>query len=179
MADSLFFVFASLTFVASLAVVFGRNPVDCAMAMILTLLGIGAVFFLLEAPFLGVMLTLVYAGAVMVLFLFVIMLFDSKLGARRRFAWGGVGFGVLVGVAFAGVCAVLVDFSGALPAVAAEGGVPLIGDGSGVSVYATGGKAFGYGLFSKYMLPLQLAGFLLLVAMVGVVVIGKKPGEGR
>ena len=114
----------------------------------------------------------------MVLFLFVIMLFDAGIGARRRFAWKSAGLGVLVGAVFTGVAVGVVDFSGALPEVALGGAVPLL-DGAGASVYATGGKAFGYGLFSKYMLPLQLAGFLLLAAMVGVVVIGKKPGEGR
>ena len=77
MPDGLFIFFAALTLGAAALLVLSRNPVTSAMGMILALVGVAADFFLLDAYFLGVLQVLVYAGAVMVLFLFIIMLMNS------------------------------------------------------------------------------------------------------
>ncbi|MEY3449725.1 MAG: hypothetical protein RL749_1346, partial [Verrucomicrobiota bacterium] len=78
MPDGLFIFFAALTLGAALLLVLSRNAVTSAMGMILALVGVAADFFLLDAYFLGVLQVLVYAGAVMVLFLFIIMLLDTE-----------------------------------------------------------------------------------------------------
>src|SRR5512137_440857 len=87
MGDILFYVFAALTLVCALLVIanpFSRNPVTSAMFLVLTILSMAGLFVLLHAYFLAAVQILVYAGAVMVLFLFVIMLLDLKEEERRK-----------------------------------------------------------------------------------------------
>src|SRR5512147_2807876 len=97
MSDVFFYIFAGLTLVCGFLVVanpFSRNPVTSAMFLVLTIIALAGLFVLLHAYFLAAVQVLVYAGAVMVLFLFVIMLLDLKSEERRRFkilaALGGV-----------------------------------------------------------------------------------------
>src|SRR5690242_21087034 len=93
MADVLFYIFAFLTLVCGFLVVanpFSRNPVTSAMFLVLTIASLAGLFVLLEAFFLAAIQILVYAGAVMVLFLFVIMLLDLKVEERRKVKWLGI-----------------------------------------------------------------------------------------
>lgn len=185
MQDFLFYLFAALALMPALLMVTGRNPVNAAMFMILSLVSVAGLFVLLNAFFLAVLQVLVYAGAVMVLFLFVIMLLDTGGQARR------LPGSLTVGAALSG--AVLLGF-GFYQAVMIGGGLPEaesleapveIASGAQPMAFATSPDAFGYLLFTKYMLPFQLAGLLLLVAIVGVVVISKRfqvansSGEGQ
>ncbi|MBU61327.1 MAG: hypothetical protein CMI26_02350 [Opitutae bacterium] len=158
--------------------ILSRNPVTAAMFMILSLVGVASLFVLLEAFFLAVLQVLVYAGAVMVLFLFIIMLMDvgpeSGKGtalSKKRLLSGfvavlGVGFLTVLTLEYSGVAA---DSGANWQDVSEETRV----EGANV-VFSKSVKSFGYGLFTKYMLPLQVAGFLLLAAMVGVIVLSKK-----
>ena len=96
--DIFFYLFAALTLVCGFLVVanpFSRNPVTSAMFLVLTIVSMAGLFVLLHAFFLAAVQVLVYAGAVMVLFLFVIMLLDLKEETRRKFSKFGVATGVM------------------------------------------------------------------------------------
>ena len=164
--------------------ILSRNPVTAAMFMILSLVGVASLFVLLEAFFLAVLQVLVYAGAVMVLFLFIIMLMDvgpdSGKGAKltkKRILSGfiallGVGLLTVLTLEYSGVATVATDSPAHWQDVTEETSAA----GANI-VFSKSVKSFGYGLFTKYMLPLQVAGFLLLAAMVGVIVLSKKTDD--
>ncbi len=179
MVDILFYVFSAFTLISALLMVVSPSAVNGAMCMIATFVGTAALFVLLEAYFLAILQVMVYAGAVMVLFLFIIMLLNVEEGEggigkeKWTVAASVVGFTilfVLIVSTFAGsghlpelAPAIVVDN----PEGAVDGGFP----------FSTSVKSFGYSLFSKYMLPFQVCGFLLLAGMVGVIVISKKSSE--
>src|SRR5437764_9245158 len=98
MQDALFYIFTALTLICALMVVgnpFSRNPVTSAMFLVLAIASLAGLFVLLHAFFLAAVQVLVYAGAVMVLFLFVIMLLDLKAEERRKIKKAGFGAGVV------------------------------------------------------------------------------------
>src|SRR5919198_1956538 len=115
MHDLLFYIFAGLTLLFGFLVVanpFSRNPVTSAMFLVMTMAALAGLFVTLHAFFIAAVQILVYAGAVMVLFLFVIMLLDLKEEERRKFNAFGIGAGV---IAVGGIAAILVKtiwFSG-------------------------------------------------------------------
>jgi NADH-quinone oxidoreductase subunit J len=168
----LFWAFAALMLAFALGVVFMRNPVSSAMCLVVSFIGLASLFFLLDAYFIGIIQILVYAGAVMVLFLFIIMLLDLKAERRRRInapAWVG-GLAVI-----AGFVAILVkvvhsstDFAAKKP--------PLFDPVTKALLTAPTDdvKAIGARLFTEFNLPFQIIGVLLLVATIGVVVLSKK-----
>ena len=162
MTDILFYIFAGLTLFFGFCVVnpWIRNPVTNAMFLVLTLTSLAVLFVLLEAFFIAAVQVLVYAGAVMVLFLFVIMLLDLKAEARRRFSRIAVGAGVLGVAAFLSLLVLSMLRSGGGPAN------PPHLQGSTVSL----GKA----LFTDYLLPFEIVSLILLVGMVGVILLSKR-----
>jgi len=162
--DYLFYLFAALTLVCGFLVVanpFSRNPVVSALFLVLTIVWMAGLFVLLHAFFLAAVQILVYAGAVMVLFLFVIMLLDLKEEQRRKFNAFGIVTGVVSVGAIGGILisSILQSQPGKdLPAANLEGlPAPL-------------GKL----LFTNYLLPFEILSILLLVAMVGVILLSKK-----
>jgi len=163
MQDALFYIFAFLTLVFGFLVIanpFSRNPVTSAMFLVLTIVSLAGLFVLLHAFFLAAVQVLVYAGAVMVLFLFVIMLLDLKAEERRKIKVLGI-VGGLVSVG-----AILVIFLSSLlnaPLGAVQS--PVV-EGGTVSLAKL--------LFTQYLLPFEIVSVLLLVAMVGVVLLSKK-----
>ena len=162
--DILFYVFAFLTLACGVLVVanpFSRNPVTSAMFLVLTIISLAGLFVLLHAFFLAAVQVLVYAGAVMVLFLFVIMLLDLKVEERRRVK-------TLVAVAgLVAVGAILGVFVKSLRAAHPGGNLPVpTVEGATIPL----GKL----LFTQYLLPFEVVSVLLLVAMVGVVLLSKK-----
>ena len=96
MSPFLFWIFAVLTVIFGAAVILNRNPVASALSLVVSFLGLSALFMSLDAFFVGIIQVLVYAGAVMVLFLFIIMLLDIRLEERRQINWlaavGGLGW---------------------------------------------------------------------------------------
>src|SRR3954464_10106186 len=100
MSPILFYFFAALTLVFGVAVVANRNPVASALCLVVSFLGLASLFVGLDAYFIAVIQVLVYAGAVMVLFLFIIMLLDLKAEERRKINMIAVTGGVLVTAAF-------------------------------------------------------------------------------
>ena len=163
MQDILFYLFAFLTLVFGFLVVlnpFSRNPVTSAMFLVMTIASLAGLFVLLHAFFLAAIQVLVYAGAVMVLFLFVIMLLDLRAEERQRIRVLSAVAGLVVVVAILGVFlqSLLYSALGANPTPTLEGStVPL-----------------GMLLFSRFLLPFEIVSLLLLVAMVGVVLLSKK-----
>jgi NADH-quinone oxidoreductase subunit J len=163
MQDILFYIFAFLTLIFGFLVIanpFSRSPVTSAMFLVLTIISLAGLFTLLHAFFLAAVQVLVYAGAVMVLFLFVIMLLDLKAEERRRFKI----LAVIGGLTSAG--AILLIFLRSLLST------PI---GAANSPTLEGGTlALGKLLFTQYVLPFEIVSILLLVAMVGVVLLSKK-----
>ena len=87
MSPLLFWIFALLTLIFGAAVVINRNPVASALSLVVSFLGLAALFMSLNAYFIGIIQVLVYAGAVMVLFLFIVMLLDLRAEEGRRINW--------------------------------------------------------------------------------------------
>jgi len=162
--DILFYVFAFLTLACGVLVVanpFSRNPVTSAMFLVLTIISMAGLFVLLHAFFLAAVQVLVYAGAVMVLFLFVIMLLDLKDEERRRIKI----FSLVAGLVSVGaiVCIFMKSLAAAQP-------------GKNLPAPTTEGATLPLGklLFTNYLLPFEIVSLLLLVAMVGVILLSKK-----
>ncbi|MFP4282298.1 MAG: NADH-quinone oxidoreductase subunit J [Opitutales bacterium] len=163
--DWLFIIFAVVTLVPALLTATSRNPVNAAMSMILSFVGMAALMVLLETYFLAILQILVYAGAIVVLFLFIIMLIDAEKApgpGKVRSAAAIVAFFLLTGGIFA-----LFLGPQAMPAPALQ------------EATMNSAQVFGVELFTSYMLPFQVAGFMLLIAMVGVIVLSKKPTEAE
>lgn len=161
--DILFYVFASLTLLFGVLVIanpFSRNPVTSAMFLVLTMASLAVLFVLLNAFFLAAVQVLVYAGAVMVLFLFVIMLLDVKAEERRKIRE----FALVAGLVAAGtICVIFLRslLESPLPA--------------GASPTLKGGTVeLGHLLFTQYVLPFEIVSVLLLVAMLGAILLSKK-----
>jgi NADH-quinone oxidoreductase subunit J len=159
-ASLIFYLLATLLVMASLLVVFLRNVVHCAMALVSALLLIAVLFVTLQAPMVGVLQVLVYAGAIMVLFLFVIMFLNPAALERQRGLWWG--FGTVLALMLAGVLVPLVMINDlpADPVAATE----LFGSP----------EMLAKSLFSDFVLPFEIASVLLLVAIIGAVVLAKR-----
>ena len=153
------------TLACALGVVASKNTVNGAMCLLLCLAGVAGLFLLLHAYLLAFVLLLVYAGAVVALFLFIIMLLDMQGGQPWRFR----GFQAIAGVIAA---ALLVT---GLNLLAVRGRLvdsPPVGHAIGSNL-----KLYAYQLFTAYLLPVQVMGFLLLIAMLGVIVLSRRTRE--
>lgn len=193
MPSYLFWLFATIMLIGAVAVIAFRNPVSSALAMVTSFVGLAALFIGLSAFFVGVIQILVYSGAIMVLFLFIIMLLDLKDEKRRSDSLAPLAAAlILVAVFFIQIVGVL---SHRLPnqtappldkaalAAAAEG---YMGGKEGekkvptkISTSLEAGQLpdvhiIGHTLFTQYNLPLQILGVLLLVSTVGVVTLCRK-----
>ena len=164
MPSLLFWIFALVMLGFGAAVVLNRNPVASALSLVLSFLGLAALFVGLDAFFIGVIQVLVYAGAVMVLFLFIIMLFDLRAEERRRINKVAVVGGSAVSLAlFVQICLVIGELRGAydqfppLPATRTDDV-----------------RDIGLLLFNNFNLPFQVIGVLVLVATIGVIVLSKR-----
>jgi NADH-quinone oxidoreductase subunit J len=161
--DILFYLFAFLTVVCGFMVVlnpFSLNPVTSAMFLVLTIASLAGLFVLLHAFFLAAVQVLVYAGAVMVLFLFVIMLLDIRAEERQKIKMFSLVAGLL-----AAATLLFVFFQALLQSPPTPGAAPAL-DGGTVEL--------GRLLFTQYLLPFEIVSILLLVAMVGVILLSKK-----
>ena len=164
MADLFFYFFSALTVGSALGVVLSRNAVGAALCLLLSLLGTAGLFVLLNAYLLAVLLVLVYAGAVAALFVFVVMLLDMQGGVKRR----AKGF-----TAVASVGALVLLFTG-LALTFGPGQLSAAPPAATVPVLGASLKLYGYQLFTTYLLPVQIVGFLLLAAMLGVIVLSRR-----
>ena len=165
----LFYVFAAVAVGAAIGVVVARSPVGSLLFMTVTLFAISATFVLMEAHFLAAVQVIVYAGAIMVLFLFVIMLLNLGHEYQQDLKGGvfAIASFVVVG-AMAGLLAR--EFGGSVadaPAVGAEQIQAAMAEYGAVGAIARP-------LYTEYVVPFEITGILLLVAVVGAVVLAKR-----
>jgi NADH-quinone oxidoreductase subunit J len=164
MSPFLFWIFAVLTVIFGAAVILNRNPVASALSLVVSFLGLSALFMSLDAFFVGIIQVLVYAGAVMVLFLFIVMLLDIRVEERRRINWlttaGGAGVAVILLVQ---ICVVIAHFQSARRIF------PPLASSTTDDVWHIGRL-----LFNNYNLPFQIIGVLVLVATIGVVILSRR-----
>jgi NADH-quinone oxidoreductase subunit J len=156
-----FYFFALCTLMCAVSVITSRNPVTSAMFLVLTIVSMAGLFVQLHAYFLAAIQILVYAGAVMVLFLFVIMLLDIKQEELRRIKLLGAGIGGLA------VGAIGFLFIKALKE-------SKVGEKLAEPTLVGTTHDLGRSLFKNYLLPFEIVSLLLLVAMVGVILLSKK-----
>ena len=164
----IFYIFAALSILGGLGILFLRNPIHCALSLVGTFFCLGAIYVMLNAEFVAVIQVLVYAGAIMVLFLFVLMLLSSKdieLYANKwptgKILAGLLSLGIFVQIASLFTAGELqLGPKGAYPLDVLEevGSIALIGRL----------------LFTDYILSFEIIAVLLLVAVIGAVVIAKR-----
>ena len=163
-----FILFALLAIIGGIGVISYKNPVTSAFSLIASFLGLAGLFILLGAYLVGILQILVYAGAIMVLFLFIIMLLDISEEEDQTFSKGHIFTASLVGGGFLAlvICVLVksrVGFGEKLPELTGMGG-------EGNSDVHHIGRL----LFSEYWFPVQIVGVLLLVATVGVILLSRK-----
>jgi NADH-quinone oxidoreductase subunit J len=179
LADTLIFGVAAFLIVASaMMVVVSRHPIHSALFLVLSFLGLAVIFFQLNAPFLAAVQVIVYAGAIMVLFLFVIMLLgeDKPLPGESR-----LGIQLPLGILFALILAAQIGYMlirqpAGRTVVARPPDVQLVHAAGEKAQYADFGsvKALGNELYTQYLFAFEATSIVLLVAMVGVVVLAKR-----
>lgn len=159
----LFWLLSVIALFGAMMVVTSKNPVHSVLWLILTFFAISGHYILLNAQFLAIVNIIVYAGAIMVLFLFVIMLMNlGKSAEPQRNRWLRIAGAVAGGCLLLVLVAALKDSEvKGMSAQVNEGGIGLI-------------KNLGKELFSTYVVPFEISSILFLSAMVGAVVIGKK-----
>ncbi|TMA10033.1 MAG: NADH-quinone oxidoreductase subunit J [Deltaproteobacteria bacterium] len=157
----LFLILAALSTVSSLLVIFQRNIVRSAMALVATLFLVAVLFLTLDAPMVGFLQILVYAGAIMVLFLFVIMLLNSALLEQRQNFWWGFGSltALLLVIEILFLVSKSFELDGRSPSLSGSFGSP---------------ELLAQTLFTDFVLPFEIASLLLLVAIIGAVVLAKR-----
>lgn len=169
MAEMVVFLgFAFIAIVTGIGVIFARNAVYSALLLVVNFFCLAAFYILLNAQFLGAVQITVYAGAIMVLFVFVIMLLTpgSEPSLLRRGRWRDV-----LALPLALIVIGLIFFAVARGAVSAASG-PY--DLAGINAAGGSVQAVGKELFTNYLLPFEVTSLLLLVAVVGAVVLGKR-----
>jgi NADH-quinone oxidoreductase subunit J len=164
MSPFLFWFFAILMLVFGAAVVLNRNPIASALSLVICFMGLSALFMSLDAFFIGIIQVLVYAGAVMVLFLFIIMLLDLRVEKLRKINYVAVAGGTAVALAF-----FIQLFFVIRQLSAAKQPFPPLAVAKTDDVHN-----IGLLLFTNYTLPFQIIGVLVLVATIGVVVLSKR-----
>ena len=167
MSPLLFWFFAVLMLAFAASVILQPNPVSSAVSLVVSFLALAALYVSLDAFFIGTIQILVYAGAVMVLFLFIIMLLDLQAESRHRSGWPAIAGGMLVAILFTGQLARVLDQYPAGKLAAPVLKTPLTGANSDV-------RAIGMAIFTDYNLPLQIVGVLVLTATIGVIVLSKR-----
>ena len=169
MADVvMFYLFAGISLFAGLGVFLHPNPVMSVLHLVAAMIGVAGLFFTLHAPFIGLVQILVYAGAVIILFLFVVMIFDTKTEGKQIFSYGSVtnGIKILFGGAFSGLMLFSIlfkmeSFAYKLPNPAA----PQFEVRNLAKV-----------LYTDYLFMFEVLGLLLLVIPIGTVALSRIRG---
>jgi len=192
-----FWLFAAVVTVGAVGVVAMRQPVHSAICLLLSFLGVAGLFVLAHAEFLAAVQVLVYAGGIMVLFLFTIMLVNVRRTEGQPFVHTQAGAGLLAGFLLLAIVGGTVVASSRLSGLSDSGGladparlastsitrnVTEVVDGKRVSTPVTediagNSQAVAWGLYRDYLLPFEIASVFLLVAMIGAVVLGKRTME--
>ena len=165
--SALFYVFSAVLLFAAFRVITARNPVHAALYLVLAFFQASGVWMLLQAEFLSITLVLVYVGAVMVLFLFVVMMLDINLDLLRQGFWRHFPLAATVGAVVAlELAAVLMGGFRVSEAPAVAQAAPAAG---AVPGQISNTRELGVALYTHYLYPLQIAAAILLVAMVAAI----------
>lgn len=173
-----FYLFAFIAIAAAVMVISARNPVHSVLYLILTFFNAAALFILTGAEFLGMILLVVYIGAVAVLFLFVVMMLDVDFASMKRGALDYAPIGAIVGVILAAELLIVLgsQFLGGIPSVE-NVSMPTPDPATRENTAALGDV-----LYTDYVVFFQMAGLVLLVAMIGAIVLtlrAPRPGVKR
>jgi NADH-quinone oxidoreductase subunit J len=158
-----FLVFAIIAVISAVSVVLQRHPISSALSLIGVMASIAVLYLLLGAEFIAMAQIIVYAGAVMVLFIFVIMLLNAGEEERRGRSWTAQ----LLGIPAVAVFVALVGFF--VQRGFANAGSVQFGNFTGGSP-----QSVGYALFTDYLLPFEITSVLILIAIVGAIVLARK-----
>jgi NADH-quinone oxidoreductase subunit J len=155
-----FYLFSVVLLFAAFRVITARNPVHAVLFLMLAFSQASAIWLMLNAEFLAIVLVLVYLGAVMVLFLFVVMMLDVSIDSVRRGFWKNFPLAATLGgvVVFQMAAVLLSGFDMTEAPAAAAGALPV-----------DNGKALGVLLYTEYLMPIQIAAAILLVAMIAAI----------
>lgn len=167
----LFYVFAAVLVLAALGVITARNPVHCALFLVFAFLNSAVIWLLLEAEFLAITLVVVYVGAVMVLWLFVVMMMDIDVATLRQGFTRYAPLGALVALIVVAQIGLVVWVRGfELPAAAAPAPLPAGHSNT---------QALGELLYTQYLYPFEVAAVILLVAIVAAITLTmrRRPGQ--
>jgi len=164
MSAFLFWTSALLMLVFGAAVIINRNPVASALSLVVSFLALAALFISLNAYFIGIIQVLVYAGAIMVLFLFIIMLLDLRAEKLRNINWIASAGGIAVALAF-----IIQIFAVVGRLSIANQTFPPLARSTSDDVHQ-----IGLLLFTNYNLPFQIIGIVILVATVGVIMLSRR-----
>jgi len=159
----LFILFGGLAIGCAISVVAQRNPLYCAISLIGVFMALACLYVMLAAPFIAAVQVIVYAGAIMVLVVFVIMLLNVEQEERRR-----IRMGFLVPAAIALAAALIAEVTFILASVDSE---PLPVSGVGLT------RSIGPALFTQYLLPFEITSILLLMAIVGAMTLTRRTRE--
>jgi NADH-quinone oxidoreductase subunit J len=160
--EAIFFLFATVLVVSAFMVITARNPVHSVLFLVLSFFNGAALFILAGAEFLGFTLILVYVGAVMVLFLFVLMMLDINLQRMRE--------GILNYLPLGAAIAFVLVVEMAMALSTGSGGAPVIGGDSALGGPEAGNTTLlGRVLYSVYLLPFEVAALVLLVALIAAI----------
>ncbi|MEK7771423.1 MAG: NADH-quinone oxidoreductase subunit J [Pseudomonadota bacterium] len=169
--DIIFYIFAAILVASALGVITARNPVYSALLLVLAFVTCAGLWLLLEAEFLAITLVLVYVGAVMVLFLFVVMMLDINLDQLREGFWRWFPFGAIIAlVMVAEIAMVLMGKHFGLEEMPTP--EPQAADYSNT-------KELGRLIYTEYVYAFELAAVLLLVAMVAAIALTLRHREDK
>ncbi len=170
MEEFIFYIFAAIMLFASIRVVTARNPVHCALYLVLAFFTSAAIWLLLEAEFLAIVLVLVYVGAVMVLFLFVVMMLDINLAPLREGFARYLPVGILVAVLIASQIALVVG--------ARHFGLEVVPAPQRHGADYSNTEELGSVLYTVYVYPFEIAAVILLVAIVAAIALTMRRRKG-
>jgi NADH-quinone oxidoreductase subunit J len=159
----LFYFLAAIMVVSGLRVITARNPVHAVLWLVLAFFTTGALWILLQAEFLAIALIMVYVGAVMVLFLFVVMMLDINIERLRQGFWSYLPLGATVGL--------LMVVEMAMVLAGRYFGLSVLPEPAAPPVGYSNTKELGRLLFTDYVYPFELASVILLVAIIAAVVL--------
>lgn len=165
-----FYVLSAIMVFAGLRVITARNPVHAALFLVLAFFTAGGIWLLLAAEFLAIVLVMVYVGAVMVLFLFVVMMLDINIDRLREGFWSYLPVGALIGVLL--VVEMVLVLGGSYFGLAEMPAPPAAPEGYSNT------RELGRLLYTDYVYPFELASLLLLVAMVVAVTLTLRKRKG-
>lgn len=169
--DLIFYIFSAILIVSALGVITVRNPVYSALLLVVAFVSCAGLWLLLEAEFLAIALVLVYVGAVMVLFLFVVMMLDINLDQLREGFWKWFPFGALVALILVGEMSMVL--------MGKYFGLEEMPEPSAQGADYNNTRELGRLIYTEYAYPFELAAVLLLVAMVAAIALTLRHREDK